>query len=143
MKLTHKPGKGNTRHAMYGTPTYRSWYSMLSRCRNPNTPCYAYYGGRGIRVHHRWNDFAAFFADMGERPDGTTLDRINSDWNYEPGNCRWATRKEQSRNRAYTLKLTASGQTKTVSEWSEITGVKAATIQYRKRAGWSDEEAIR
>lgn len=85
------------------SPTYTSWSSMLTRCYNPNDKNYHYYGGRGIIVCDRWRGkegFANFLADMGERPVGTTLDRFpnNGSGNYEPGNCRWATRAEQLRN---------------------------------------------
>ena len=72
---------------------------MRARCRNPNDSDFANYGGRGISVCDRWDDFAAFIADLGVRPAGLTLDRIDSDGNYEPGNCRWATAKEQAANR--------------------------------------------
>ena len=81
------------------TATYRSWMAMLERCSTPKHVAWDNYGGRGIRVCDRWKDFVNFLADMGERPHGLTLDRINNDGNYEPGNCRWATRSEQSRNR--------------------------------------------
>ncbi len=80
------------------TPTYRSWNSMRSRCLNPKRNCYHRYGGDGITVCDRWALFANFLADMGERPEGTTLDRINNAGNYEPGNCRWATPKQQRSN---------------------------------------------
>lgn len=85
-------------HGMYGTRTYRSWDSMKQRCLNSNDPSYPRYGGRGIEICSQWLTFIGFYADMGERPEGLTLDRIDNDGNYEPGNCRWATAKEQRAN---------------------------------------------
>jgi len=91
----------NTKHGHVNTPTYRSWSSMMTRCNNKNFAQFKYWGGRGIKVCERWNDFANFLADMGERPAGKTLDRFpnNETGHYEPGNCRWATPKEQVNNR--------------------------------------------
>lgn len=99
------PMLGKGRHLMEGTPTYNSWQAMWQRCTNPKAPKYARYGGRGISVCDRWRDFVDFLEDMGVRPDGTTLDRIDGDGNYEPGNCRWADWHEQAANRSNT-KLT-------------------------------------
>ena len=80
------------------SPTYHSWVGMLTRCRNNKQRCYTNYGSRGITVCERWHSFENFLADMGERPTGLSLDRINNDGNYEPGNCQWATAKEQRAN---------------------------------------------
>ena len=95
---------GNTKHGHSfrngkPSPTYNSWHKMKQRCLNPNCLEYKNYGGRDIKVCERWMDFENFLEDMGERPEGLTLDRINNDGDYEPGNCRWATWKEQNQNR--------------------------------------------
>jgi hypothetical protein len=78
---------------------YMSWAAMLARCNNPNNPAYYRYGGRGIRVCKRWQRYENFLADMGRRPQGLSLDRINNDGDYKPSNCQWATRKQQANNR--------------------------------------------
>ena len=94
---------GNETHGHYSggqqSPTYVSWRSLIQRCTNPNKINWKYYGGRGITICKRWREsFEAFLEDMGERPDFTSIDRIDNDGNYEPGNCRWATRKQQRAN---------------------------------------------
>jgi hypothetical protein len=92
-------GDATRTHGMYGTPTYNSWTAMRARCYRRGCNGYKNYGGRGITVCERWrSSFENFLADMGERPDGMTLDRINVEGNYEPGNCRWATKSEQRKN---------------------------------------------
>jgi hypothetical protein len=88
------------------SPTYQSWSHMKTRCQNPNCLAYKYYGGRGITVCNAWQKFENFFADMGERPEGLTLDRRDNDGNYEPGNCKWSTKKEQQNNRRKSKPIT-------------------------------------
>jgi hypothetical protein len=116
---------------------------MIERCENPNNAHAADYGGRGISVCERWrHDFQAFLADMGRRPNGMSIDRINNDGNYEPGNCRWATNKEQASNRRYCVMLTHNGETMTASDWARRVGIKPSTMLARLRAGCSHVDAI-
>lgn len=113
---------------------------MKNRCFNPKVPYYSNYGGRGITVCERWLKFENFFADMGLRPTGTSIDRIDVNGNYEPSNCKWSTDKEQSRNRRCNVMLTINGETKCVSEWAEIKGVSKERIRMRMIYGWPTEK---
>ncbi|MCK5601423.1 hypothetical protein KAR91_06135 [Candidatus Pacearchaeota archaeon] len=127
---------------MTKTPTYISWVAMLQRCNNPKGPAYHNYGGRGIKVCDRWLKFENFLCDMGERPEGMSIEREDNDKGYELGNCKWATVKEQSRNRRTNRRLTYNGETKTVVEWSETVGISAGIIGSRLYAGWTIERAL-
>ncbi|MCK5610331.1 hypothetical protein KAR91_51135 [Candidatus Pacearchaeota archaeon] len=127
-------------HGATNTRTHKSWLSMKGRVQNPNNVDYHNYGGRGITVCDRWlgkDGFKHFLEDMGERPEGMSIDRIRNSGNYEPMNCRWATPTEQNRNTRQNILITYLGTTKTLIEWSESTGIKYVTLQKRLKAGCS------
>jgi hypothetical protein len=124
-------------------PTCASWLSMLARCLDPKHRSFKDYGARGIRVCERWLlSFTSFLQDMGPRPTGLTIERIDGNGHYEPGNCRWATPKEQGRNRRNNVLLTARGRTQTISAWAEELGVSANALELRFRAGWPQEKIV-
>jgi hypothetical protein len=117
-------------------PNYSIWQGMLGRCRNPNYRQWNDYGGRGITVCERWrNSYHAFAADMGERPAGYSLDRIDNDAGYSPENCRWASRGTQQRNRRRAVYVTVDGQQYRAVELAERAGVKTDTIIERANRG--------
>lgn len=124
------------------TRTYSIWKGMISRCRNPNATSYKWYGALGIDVCERWNSYENFLADMGEAPEGMSLDRQRSSLGYGPDNCVWATDLQQSRNAKSNRKITAFGKTLCASEWAEITGIPAPTIYDRLNRGWTGEKAV-
>src|SRR5215217_5661984 len=132
----------NRTHGRAGSPTHRTWKSLLTRCTNPKYPGYVKYGARGITVCERWRSFENFLADVGERPPGTTLDRIDNDGPYAPENCRWASLREQSLNKRSNRRVTLEGVTLTVLEWCERLGRKRATVYDRLRLGWPIERAL-
>ena len=128
---------------MKNDPTHTAWQSMRQRCNNPKSDRYSFYGGRGIRVCDRWNaSFDAFLADMGARPPKRSLDRIDVDGNYEPGNCRWATQSEQMRNMRITRRVTIDGRTYVAKDLAERIGVKTDTIVARAAAVSSLDELM-
>lgn len=124
-------------------PEYGVWKSMRTRCTNPNTASWDRYGGRGISVCERWNSFDAFIEDMGRRPTPEhTLDRVNNDGNYEPGNCRWATIEEQRSNTRRNRHITAHGKTQTIMSWEKELHVSHQTILRRLKLGATPEQAL-
>ncbi|WP_303678263.1 hypothetical protein [Ralstonia mannitolilytica] len=131
-----------TKHGFHGTPTYASWSAMNERCRNPKVKEYPRYGGRGIGICARWSDFANFLADMGERPTGMTLDRIDVNGDYEPGNCRWATDLEQARNRGTNVLLTYGGREQCITAWADELGMGVTTLRARLARGWDMEKIV-
>jgi hypothetical protein len=112
------------------SPEYRVWCSMVARCTLPTEKSWANYGGRGITVCKRWQKFENFLADMGPRPAGTTIERVNNDKGYSPSNCRWATKAEQARNTRRTRFITYRKVTKCVSDWAEHFGLTQSTMYY-------------
>lgn len=137
-------GHKNTTHGHNNTPTFRSWTSMKSRCKNPNTLEYKNYGGRGITVCDEWiNDFSQFLNDMGERPENMTLDRIDVNKGYYKENCRWASIKTQNNNRRNTRYHEHNNELKTLPELSEKFNIDLKLLQRRIRNGRELEKALK
>jgi len=129
-------------HGMTYSPTWYSWSCMIRRCYDPNASQFAYYGGRRIRVDPRWRDFELFFADMGERPEGMTLSRVENDGDYEPGNVEWANHRSQMRNRRNTVWVRFNGENMTLREFADLIGVVPSALYNRRAEGWSSEEIV-
>lgn len=141
MRNVHEGVKARCKEALY-----RTYGNMKARCNNPNLPNYYNYGGRGISVCEEWqNSYASFrsWALANGYDKGLTLDRIDNNGNYEPTNCRWVDMKIQSNNKRTNVRLTYNGETHTIMEWSEITGLHYNTIQDRKNKGYSIEEILK
>lgn len=124
------------------SPTYSSWKSMNGRCKNKNDPSYNRYGGRGISVCDRWNNFENFIEDMGERPPGTSIDRVDNSKGYYKENCRWATKSEQQRNKRNSLILTVGFRSASITTWCKELGVPFYVVKNRVHRGWSHEKAL-
>ena len=131
------------KHGMTGTRLYKAWTAMISRCHNPNHYNFAKYGAKGISVCERWRSFENFYADMGDRPEGMSIDRIDSRGNYEPSNCRWASDTTQANNRSSNRRFEVNGEMLTVREISELTGIPYKRLRDRiLDKGWDVEQAI-
>lgn len=131
------------KHHMWNTRQYQIWRAMLDRCYNPRIKSYKDYGGRGISVCEKWQTFEGFWDDIasGYSKD-LTIDRINVNGNYEPNNCRWATRRTQGNNRRNNVLLTHEGVTDTITNWARKLGVNANTLISRYHRGYSVEEIL-
>lgn len=124
--------------------TYQCWQDMKSRCYNKNSQQFKNYGARGISVCDEWlTSFGAFLADMGLKPDGLTLDRINNELGYSPSNCRWATRAEQRKNQRTCHYIEFNGKRQTLTDWAREIGINEETLSARiLKRGWSEERAL-
>lgn len=125
-----------------GTKTYEAWSAMKARCDNPKNKFYARYGGRGIAYCEAWKVFENFLADMGDAPEGLTLDRKDNDGGYSPKNCRWATWRQQHNNKRNVVRWTLNGITKTRQEWCEEYEINSCTVTNRLKRGWDMEKAL-
>lgn len=139
----HRKGV-NIKHGLKNHPLYSVWAGMKRRCYNENSPNYPLYGGRGISVCDRWrNSVKNFYDDMIDGySKGLHLDRIDVNGNYEPINCRWVTPIQNNNNKRLNWVVSFDGRTHTPTEWGRELGIKANTIQNRKRKGWTDFEAL-
>lgn len=132
-----------TKHGMARTRIYTTWAGMIQRCTNKKAAGYHSYGGRGIKVSPRWMKFENFFADMGDKPDGLTLERIDNDGDYEPSNCRWATMAEQSANKRGTVWFDHRGHLRTALDIAAAGNIHRQTLISRvEKLGWSVEKAV-
>lgn len=133
----------NRKHGLYRSPEYAAWRDMRSRCQRESHPFFKDYGGRGIKVCDRWQDFAAFYADVGPRPGrGYSLDRIENDKGYEPGNVRWATPTTQGQNTRRNHLVEVGGEMVCLAEACRRIGIKRATVSQRLFKGWPIERAL-
>jgi hypothetical protein len=135
-------GDRSRTHGKRHTPEYASWWNMIQRCTNKKLRAYKDYGGRGITVAAEFQTFAGFYAALGDRPAGCSLERINNDGPYSPANVRWADDKAQARNKRNSRLLTFNGKTQTTAAWCEELGLKPATVCLRLKCGWSMERVL-
>lgn len=131
------------KHGMHGTGAWLSWSDMIKRCTNPRADAYKHYGGRGIKVCERWLEFANFYADMGARPQGMSIERRDVDGNYEPSNCEWMPLSDQANNKRRTVRVVLGGKEMSLSVACKQLGLNYNRIRDRiKTLGWTFERAI-
>jgi hypothetical protein len=136
-------GDDHRTHGMSKTSTYSAWLAMRKRCNNVNCEDYPNYGGRGIKVCERWNSFENFLADMGGRPKGLSIDRIDTNGDYSPENCRWTDSKTQARNKRNSVIVSFNGTTKHIREFCDELGLNPATVFTRiGQQKWSIDRAL-
>ena len=138
--------EARTTHGMKGTRIYRIWRDMKSRCQLTSVPCYETYGGRGITVCEEWlHEFSAFYnwAMVNGYAEDLTLDREDNDGPYCPDNCRWVSRKRQANNLRKNVVITINGESHTLAEWADISGIKYMTIYQRRLRGWADADLLK
>lgn len=141
--LYFESNKGRrTTHGKTNTRLHRIWSGMRQRCNDPVCAAYRIYGGKGVTVCEEWSDFQCFYdwAMANGYRDDLSIDRIDSNGNYCPENCRWATMKEQQNNRSNNIRISFGGEEKTVSEWSEASGIPRATLEWRIKNRWAEDE---
>lgn len=129
-------------HGLSDTRVYTAWEHMIARCLNKRHKNYRNYGGRGITVCKRWRAFENFYKDMGEKPENKVLDRINNNSGYRPSNCRWATFKQSASNTRRNIHIKIHGKTKTISEWSRVSGINHETIRSRLIRGYPPSKVL-
>jgi hypothetical protein len=138
----HDKAKLQGTHRKSRSRAYKIWAGMIQRCRNPKNPSYYLYGGRGIRVHKPWLRFEKFYADVGDPPPGTTIDRKNTNGHYVPRNVRWASSLQQGRNTRRNRIVEINGVKKPLSEWCALRGLKYDTVMKRLKRGWTEIRAL-
>lgn len=138
--MSHNPVQRT--HGFSGTLAYQAWGSMVARCRNPKRNRFYCYGARGITVDQRWLKYENFLSDMGPRPHGMTIERIDNNGPYTKTNCRWATLTEQARNKSTNRILTHNGESLPLAAWAERAKIPYKTFHARIQSGWALERAL-
>ena len=137
-----RAAEGQRTHGLCDTPTYHSWRGMKERCLNPQNKAYRWYGGNGVKICDRWLDFGEFLQDMGKRPKGMTIERIDTTGNYSPENCTWVPAKKQTQNTRSNVMVTHNGQTLCIAELARREKVPYGRLQSRLKKGWDVERAL-